>query len=256
MTTDPSSRRAGSDSARRIVELLFAFTEESPFRTARELSDEVGIPIPSAHRYIALLRDLGLIADVRRGVYRLTPRVSLLSRAAQAGNSILEIAEPHLRTLCAELDETVMLVQRVGDYPVCVARHESARAIRASFQPGQALPALRGASAKVLLSGMGTGEVEAYLARMARDPKTELPSPAWLAEVAAIRESGWGTSSREVSEGVWAAAAAVRERNQVVAAVSVACPEFRTTEQSRAQVIERVRETAQVISQALDVMHG
>lgn len=256
MPTDPTSRRAGSDSARRIVEILFAFTEESPFRSARELSDEVGIPIPSAHRYIALLRDLGLITDVRRGVYRLTPRVSLLSRAAQAGNSILEIAEPHLRALCAELNETVMLVQRVGDYPVCVARHESARAIRASFQPGQTLPALRGASAKVLLSAMSSGELEAYLARMNSEPKADLPSPAWLAEVDAIRVSGWGTSSHEVSEGVWAAAAAVRERNQVVAAVSVACPEFRTTEQSRAEVIERVREAARVISRELGVVHG
>lgn len=256
MPTQSDSRRAGSDSARRIIEILFAFTEDSPLRTARELSEEVGIPVPSAHRYIALLRDLGLITDIRRGVYRLTPRISLLSRAAQAANSILEIAEPHLRALCAELNETVMLVQRVGDHPICVARHESARAIRASFQPGQALPPLRGASAKVLLSGMSPSQLEAYLARMNADPETEPPSPAWLAEIDTIRASGWGSSSHEVNEGVWVAAAAVRERNQVVAAVSVACPEFRTTEQSRAQVIQRVQETARVISRELGVLSG
>jgi DNA-binding IclR family transcriptional regulator len=256
VSANSDSRRTGSDSARRLVEVLFAFTEESPLRTARELSEEVGIPIPSAHRYVALLRDLGLITDIRRGVYRLTPRIFLLSRAAQAANSILEIAEPHLRTLCAELNETVMLVQQLGDYPVCVARQESARAIRASFQPGHALPPLRGASAKVLLSGMSPDELDAYLARMSSDPEAEPPSSAWRAEMDTIRASGWGTSSHEVNEGVWAAAAAVRERNEVVAAVSVACPEFRTTEHSRAEVIERVQETARVISRELGVVPG
>lgn len=52
-TTD--TRRTGSDSARRIIELLFAFTEDHPRQTARELSEAAGIPMPSVHRYVALL---------------------------------------------------------------------------------------------------------------------------------------------------------------------------------------------------------
>lgn len=248
-TTD--TRRTGSDSARRIIELLFAFTEDHPRQTARELSEAAGIPMPSVHRYVALLRDLGLIVDVRRGLYQLTPLVFPLTRAAEAANSILDVARPHLSSLSLELDETVALVQQIGDNPVCVERYESARTLRASFQPGQPMPALRGASAKVLVSGMTPGEREAYLARMSAR-STSTPGTEWTEEeLRRTREQGWATSSQQLSEGIWAVAAAIDLGTRMVGAISVACPEFRMTEESRRTVIERACDTAAAISEDL-----
>jgi DNA-binding IclR family transcriptional regulator len=45
------------------------------------------IPLPSMYRYIALLRDTGLLIGDDRGTYRLSPRVISLARAAEAAEA-------------------------------------------------------------------------------------------------------------------------------------------------------------------------
>lgn len=207
--------------------------------------------MPSVHRYVALLREIGLISDIRRGLYQLTPRVFALSRAVHASNRILDIAEPHLRALSVELNESVMLVQQIADQPVCVIRHESARAVRTSFVPGQPMQPLRGASAKVLLAAMSPQERRAYAARI---DETGSHGAVWEEEIEAIAAQGWATSDHELSEGVWAAAVPVADHDGVVAAISVACPEFRMTEETRTNVIERARAVAAEISRELEAM--
>ena len=42
--------------------------------TARELAELTAIPLPSMYRYIALLRDTGLLIGDDRGAYHLSPR--------------------------------------------------------------------------------------------------------------------------------------------------------------------------------------
>jgi DNA-binding IclR family transcriptional regulator len=59
-------KRVGADSARRVLDVLFAFSEERPIASVKELAEEVGVPLPSAHRYIALLRETGLVAETER----------------------------------------------------------------------------------------------------------------------------------------------------------------------------------------------
>ncbi|MFI6347575.1 IclR family transcriptional regulator [Streptomyces sp. NPDC050560] len=255
--TDPpdAERPAGSDSARRILEILFAFTEQRPRRTVKELSADLGIPAPSVHRYVALLRQMGLATDTRKGLYQLTPRVLLLGRAARTANTLLELAAPHLAGLAAELDETVLLVQFIAGLPVCVDRCESSRVLRLSFQPGQMLPPLRGASVKVLLGGLTADERRAYVDRIVRQGQAAPPPDDWEREVELAGRQGWSTSTQEVDEGVWAAAAAVREHGTVAASVSVPCPEFRLTDDGRAAILARVRETADELSAALE-RHG
>jgi DNA-binding IclR family transcriptional regulator len=247
-----TSRPAGSDSARRILDILFSFTEDSPRRNVKELSNLLDIPVPSMHRYVALLREMGLLADTTKGIYQLTPRVLLLSRAAGRANTILEAAGPHLAALAADLDETVLLVQLIGSNPICVDRYESSRLLRLSFQPGQSLPRLRGASVKVLLGSLPPAEREAYVRRA--DASEHPPSSGgdWEKELRLAAERGWAVSREEAEEGVWVAAAAITERNRVVGTVTVPCPAFRLTETAQEEILEQVKNTAARISKELD----
>ena len=124
--------------------------------------------------------------------------------------------------------------------------------LRASFQPGQAMPPLRGASAKLLLSGMPTEVREAYLRRMGQDPATA-SAMGWADEdLDIVRRQGWATSSHEINEGVWAVALAVEFNGRIVAAISIACPEFRMGTEQRETVIQRGLATAQAITRDLD----
>jgi DNA-binding IclR family transcriptional regulator len=74
----------GSEGARRALAALQAFSPHRHTLTARELSEITSIPLPSMYRYIALLRDTGLLIGDDRGAYRLSPTVISLARAAEA----------------------------------------------------------------------------------------------------------------------------------------------------------------------------
>jgi DNA-binding IclR family transcriptional regulator len=80
----PASAAPGSEGARRALAVLQAFSPHRHTLTARELSEITSIPLPSMYRYIALLRDTGLLIGDDRGAYRLSTSVISLARAAEA----------------------------------------------------------------------------------------------------------------------------------------------------------------------------
>jgi DNA-binding IclR family transcriptional regulator len=233
--------------------MLFAFTRQRPVASVRELAHDLEIPVPSVHRYVALLRDMGLIEEGARGQYHLTMRVAELGRAAREATPLLSIAEPYMRELSTQLEETVMLVRLVHGLPVCVHRIETAHRFRLSFEIGQNLPPLRGASVRLLLGSLTATERQSYVDQAleagARPPVVGRED--FLAEVQRDAARGWAVSNEEIDQGVWAASAAVREGGHTVAALSVPCPAFRLDKADRETVIELAGKAAARISQAL-----
>ena len=148
--TAPEARAAGgatgAEGARRVLAVLQAFTAARHTLTARDLAESTSIPLPSMYRYIALLRETGLLVGDERGCYHLSARLIPLARAAQAAESIIELADPVMRDLAAECGETVILVRLIARTPVCVHRVESAQPLRAAFAPDQPLPSRSPAS--------------------------------------------------------------------------------------------------------------
>jgi DNA-binding IclR family transcriptional regulator len=67
--------------------VLLAFSAGRPTLSARELTEVTGIPLPSMYRYIALLRDTGLLVSDDRGAYHLSSRLIGLARAAEAAQA-------------------------------------------------------------------------------------------------------------------------------------------------------------------------
>ena len=248
-----ATSKTGADSARRALELLFAFTEQRPVASVRQLAEAIDAPVPSVHRYVALLRDMGLIEEGVRGQYHLTLRVAALNRAARQATSIVDIAEPFMRQLSDEIDETVLLARLVHALPVCIHRIETPRRLRLSFEIGQNLPPLRGASVRLLLGALTPAERERYLdqalAAGALPPVNSRDE--FLSDVERDVERGWAVSNQEIDEGVWAAAAPVTEAGRTVAAVSAPCLAFRLDKQKRAHIIDLVQKTAGQISGAL-----
>jgi hypothetical protein len=74
----------GAEGARRVLAVLLAFSPGRHTLTARELVEATAIPLPSMYRYIALLRDTGLLVGDDRGAYHLSSRLGGLARAAEA----------------------------------------------------------------------------------------------------------------------------------------------------------------------------
>jgi len=82
--TAPAPAAPGSEGARRALAALQAFSPHRHTLTARELSEITSIPLPSMYRYIALLRDTGLLIGDDRGAYRLSTQLISLAKAAEA----------------------------------------------------------------------------------------------------------------------------------------------------------------------------
>jgi DNA-binding IclR family transcriptional regulator len=250
--TEPKRARTGADSARRVLDVLFAFSEDQPVLSVKEIAEVTSLPLPSAHRYVALLREEGLMVEGERGRYHLTPRVTSLGRAARAANSVIDVAEPHLRRLVDAIGETVLLARIVQGVPVCIHRVEAPRRLRLSFEPGQSLPPLRGASVKVLVASMGNAERAAYLDRVVADRPDLAGSRAEFEnEIALAADRGWATSTQEIDEGVWAVAAAITDGDHIVASLSAACPSFRLDAERKTNILDQVRRTADAISRAV-----
>jgi DNA-binding IclR family transcriptional regulator len=245
-------RTAGAASGRRLLTTLLAFTPDRPAPTVADLSADVGVPASTMYRYLSLLRETGLVEASGDGTYRLTDRVLGMALAAEAGRTdLLTAGHAHVVGLRDDIEETVLLARRGGDYAYCVDRAESPHPVRLQFHPGQAMPLHSGSAARVLLAAMPVHERESYLRRFASDlpqARLGLVSDERLAQVTA---AGWTESFEEVDEGIWGVAAAIVRDGEVVAALGTAGPIYRLDEQTRESVVTRVRAAAAAISKAL-----
>lgn len=248
-----AATKAGADSGRRALEVLFAFTEQRPQLSMRELADELGIPVSTTHRYVSLLRDMGLVDERGRGQYHLTMRVAALGRAARGATPMAVLAEPYMRELVQKTGETAILVRMVHQRPVCIHRVESSQPIRLSFEVGQQLPALRGASARLLLGSFSPAERERYVDQALEDGAVP-PAQGrdqFLRDIERDSSRGWAVSRHEIDRGVWSAAAPVSDGTDTPMTLSAPSPAFRIDEAEEETIIELVRKTAADISRAL-----
>ena len=239
----------GCEGARRVLALMLAFSADKNTLTARDLAVATGIALPSVYRYITLLRETGLLAGDERGSYRLSARLIGLARAAEAAESIIDIADPVMRELAAETGETVILVRLIGRSAVCVHRVQSAQRLRISFEPGQPLPLERGASARLLLSGLAPEVRREYLMPLAeRDPEA-----AARFEEKVVRDArrGYAVSEEELEKGVWAVSAPVLQGKRMIAVITVPSPLVRAPAPLQHKLISQVRAAAQALNEAL-----
>ena len=241
---------SGAEGARRVLAVLQAFSPNQHTLTARELAGLTAIPLPSMYRYIALLRDTGLLVGDDRGAYHLSPRFISLARPAEAAETLIDLADPVMRDLVQESGETAIFVRLIARVPVCVHRVESGHHLRATFEPGQSLPLLRGASGRVLLAGLPERERREYLASLAEpDPAAMEGIEEALAEVAVC---GWATSEEEIDRGVWAASAAVTNGRSTVAALTVPSPLVRAPAVHQQRLLGQVRAAAARLSRHIE----
>ena len=249
-TTGPRGRTPGVDSARRVLKILLLFSEERPRLNVEEITREVDISLPSAYRFLSLLREMDLVEENGDGTYALSPRILLLARSAEKSLQVSKTLRPLVERLTQATGEAALVIRRVGDYATCVEISQTDNPIRLSFTPGQIMSLHRGAGPKVLLAAMGENWIRRYFDRLHPSP-SQSERDALIAEMAAITAQGWSKSAAEVDEGVWAVAAPIKIADKVVAAVTVAGPHFRIDEQRADYILRQVIEGAAEASAAL-----
>lgn len=253
----PKRRTPGVESPRKVLQMLLRYSEDQPTASIQELAAEVDVPISTAYRYVALLRELGLLEETEGARYSVAPRIMGVARAAQAVNNLASLARPLMQELAEETNETIMLVRMIAGAPVCVEKLESSRPVRLSVQPGQPLLLHAGASGKTLLAYQSEREREAFLeARCELDPSFAEHVGELRTELEQIAERGWAVSRGEIDEGIWACSAVIRRGDRALGTLSVAAPAYRIDEDDQAHILDRLRhasaEIADKVSQRPD----
>ncbi len=251
--TPRQGRASGAETARKALRVLLHFSVRTPTASVKELAAACDLPLVTTHRYVALLKELGLIEEAGRAQYRLGWRAAQLGHAATEAGSIVSIAEPVMQRLADETDETVTLFQRADLEMECIAQVESAHVIRLTFEPGQRLKLSSGASARVLLSAVPDDELTQTLdAFEKRDPTFHERRATFEEGIRQTRERGWATSREEIDQGVWAIAAPVSLGRHTVASLAVAGPLLRQNPDTEQRVTTLLRAATETLNDRLE----
>jgi DNA-binding IclR family transcriptional regulator len=244
-----------NSTALRAIEILLLFDADRSVWTSNDIADRFGMPRSTAYRYLASLRETGLLESDEGGQYRLGSRILALARVARKGITILGIAERHLQQLQSETDETVLLSRRQGPTVIVVECLDSRHNVRITFDRGHILPNPATASAKVLLAHAPEDEVTAMLGAQPLTKYTERTLTSRSAirkQLQHVRAQGYAVNDGEADEGVRAVAAPIfNARREVSYSVGVVGPAFRLTDRRLSQAILAVKRAGAAISEAL-----
>lgn len=246
----PRGRVPGVESGRRLLSILLSFSELRPTWTVADLSVRLGMSTSMVYRYIALLREVGLVDAAEDSHYRITDRaISLAAAAAAVRAPIAAVARPIIAQIRDQIGEAVLVARRSGDRVFTVERAESNRPVRLQFEHGQAMSLHVGSMSRVLLAALPRGERDAYVAHLPADVRS-LPQlqPGALDDVT---RQGFAESFEEVDDGIWGVAAPLLAGGEVVGALGCAAPLYRTPASQRRTIREAIREGAREISAQL-----
>ncbi|HTO50522.1 MAG TPA: IclR family transcriptional regulator [Burkholderiales bacterium] len=248
---DAEAQGRTASSPAKVLRMLLQFGPELATARVDRLARGAGVPLSSAYRYLTLLREAGLVAEAGQGVYQLTPRVLALAHAARIANGITAQLPVVLQGLREQTGESALYVRRVADMAVCVDLVESSQPVRLSFTPGHPMPLHAGAGAKLLLAHLKDDDQARYLRALRAQSALRDRCARLEREIPVMRDRGWATSEAEVDDGVWAAAAIVRDTAGVAGVLSVAGPAYRLDDAKREAILARVRDAATRLSREL-----
>jgi DNA-binding IclR family transcriptional regulator len=230
--TAPGRAQGTPQLLERAFALLAIFDSERPEWTTTEAAQEVGLPVPTAHRILGVLEREGFLARDEDKRYTLGSASLGLGRRAQAVLALDRVAAPFLERISALTDEVALLTElnQRRDGVVCSVRIESSQPLFLSVAPGNELPLYAGASQKALLAFMSTDTVEEICAGRL-DPlcRATITQRDRLREhLREVRRRGWAISFEETDEGVWGIAIPIIDPDgAAVAAVGLAGPRHR-----------------------------
>lgn len=214
----------------RVARILRALDREHRGLSLSELSERTGLPRSTVHRLVTALAEEGFVAGApATGRTRLGPELMRLA----AGNR-LELEQqlrPHLEALHRALDETIGLSVLDRDGVRFIDQITASHPLQAITAVGEMLPAWSSASGRALLATLPREERErAVPARLvAHAPSTTTDRRAVLAAIERAARDGIAVTHEEYTEGVCAAAVAVRDAFGAAAAISVSAPTARFT---------------------------
>jgi IclR family acetate operon transcriptional repressor len=206
----PRPRSGSVQSIERAFALLEVMADQGGAATLSQLSTASGLPLPTIHRLLRTLVELGYVRQEPSRQYVLAPR---LVRLGESSAAMLHVwARPHLARLVDELGESANLAMLDGDQVVYVAQAQSRRSMRMFTEVGRRVLPHCTAVGKAMLAQLPPDRVRDLVRRtgMPRLTSSTITDPDVFAEaLEAIAEQGFAIDDGEQEVGVRCVAVAV-----------------------------------------------
>src|SRR5690606_2237389 len=205
------------------LEVMRAFTRESPALTLSEIAAHAQLPPATARRCLLTLIELGYVMQSGRQ-FLLRPKVLELGAAYLDSMNVELLTRTHLEDLARRTGDSAALTVLDGNEIVYLARASVRTLMRLEAHVGSRLPAYPTSMGRVLLAGMSNERLERYFEEVtlvALTDRTVTDRAKLMKLIEDCRRSGYAAVEDELDYGVVAGAVPVLDASRrVVAALN------------------------------------
>lgn len=254
---EPEGGRTGQvQSLVRALTLLDHLSQHEHGVSLTGAAQAADLAASTAHRLLRSLEQMDFVAqDEESGLWFVGVKAFTVGAAFVRRRDIVAIARPFMRELMERSGETVNLAVLDHDEPVYLTQIECHQMIRAHALPGGRAPIHCSGVGKALLATLSESRVAAIAQRRGlprHTAKTLTTLPALRAELERVRARGWAVDDEEHSLGMRCVASVLcNEHGDAIAAISLAGPSARVTDERLAELGAMVRGAASKITAAL-----
>ncbi|GAB3936575.1 allantoin degradation transcriptional regulator AllR [Kribbella albertanoniae] len=249
--TSGKARTGSVQSIERAFGLLETMADAGGMMGLSQLATASGLPLPTIHRLVRTLVDLGYVRQEPSRQYILGPK---LIRLGESSSHMLSVfARPHLARLVDELGESANMAMLDGDQIVYLAQVPSRHSMRMFTEVGRRVLPHCTAVGKAILAQYPEIAVRELLARTGMPQHTEntISTPdAFATQLHQAAESGYATDEGEQELGVRCVAVAVPDAPTPLA-ISVSGPAPRMTEALVDRAVPLLTQAAEALSNDL-----
>jgi IclR family transcriptional regulator, pca regulon regulatory protein len=235
----------------RGLSVIRAFDASRPELALSDVARETGLTRATARRFLLTLVRLGYVRqDGNR--FSLRPRVLELGYSYLSALSLPELAQPHMETLVAHVNESSSIAVLDDTEIVYVVRVPTSRIMSITIAVGTRLPAYPTSMGRVLLAALEPEALEERVTRMeirSLTPSTVTDLEHLRRQLDRVRAQGWAAVDQELEQGVRSVAVPIRDATGAVsAALNVSVHASRMTMATlRKQVLPQLLQTAGAI---------
>jgi IclR family transcriptional regulator, pca regulon regulatory protein len=220
---DAQPRREAMGGLAKGLDVIRAFTRESPALTLSEIAHHAGLPAATARRCLLTLAELGYVMQSGRN-FLLRPKVLELGAAYLESMNIETLTKTYLEDLVAHTGDSAALTVLDGIEIVYVARTSVRTLMRLEAHVGSRFPAYPTSMGRVLLAGLSTERLQKYFEEAQFTALTDhtVTDPVKLRKlIEECRRVGYSAVEDELAYGVVAVAVPVYDSSRrVVAALN------------------------------------
>ncbi|AFU00055.1 IclR family transcriptional regulator [Nocardia brasiliensis] len=246
--SEAKGRTGGVQSIERAFGLLETMADEGGMMGLSQLATASGLPLPTIHRLVRTLVDLGYLRQEPSRQYVLGPKLIKLGESSAHMLSVR--ARPQLARLVDELGESANMAMLDGDQIVYVAQVPSRHSMRMFTEVGRRVLPHCTAVGKVLLAGMPAEQTRELLQRTGMPRYTEhtITDPVeFAAQLTTAAQHGYAMDEGEQELGVRCVAVAVPDAPAQLA-ISISGPVGRMSEELVERAVPLLTEVSQALS--------